>query len=198
MTKVLITAFEPYDHWPSNASWLTLVEYAKSLPKSPQVTTRLYPVDVEGLRNRLAHDLQTDYDVALHLGQAPGTAGLRLEAMGLNVAVGRETFVDDYRPLEPDGPVAFRSQLPLGALASRLRKAGIPAQISYHAGTYLCNALLYLTHLLVERHRLKTRATFIHVPLDPTQVVATGEELPSLPAARSAEALRIIVDQFGQ
>ena len=196
MTKVLITAFEPYDRWETNASWLALVEFAKSLPQTPLVTTRLYPVDLEAVQQRLSTDLAAGYDVALHLGQSPGSAAIRLEAVGLNVAINGTHTGDDYELLRNDGPVAYRSRLPLGTLASMLRSAGIPAQVSFHAGTYLCNALLYLSHLLIERERLKTKAAFIHVPLDPAQVVAVGEELPSLPTTRTAEALRMIIEQL--
>jgi pyroglutamyl-peptidase len=194
MTKVLITAFEPYDRWETNSSWLALVEFARSLPQTPRVTTRLYPVDLEAVEQRLSTDLAADYDVALHLGQAPGSAAIRLEAVGLNVAINGRHTGQDYELLRKDGPVAYRSRLPLGALASTLRSAGIPAHVSFHAGTYLCNALLYLSHLLVERKRLKTKVAFMHVPLDPAQVLAAAEELPSLPATQTAAALRMIVE----
>ncbi len=50
MTRVLLTAFEPYDTWKANASWLALVDLTSDLPSQPQVTTRLYPVDFDQLR----------------------------------------------------------------------------------------------------------------------------------------------------
>ena len=45
MPRVLLTAFEPYDRWKANASWLALVQLTQHLPDEPQITTRLYPVD---------------------------------------------------------------------------------------------------------------------------------------------------------
>jgi pyroglutamyl-peptidase len=196
MTRVLLTAFEPYDRWATNASWLALVEFAKSLPAAPRVTTRLYPVDLVGVEQRLSADLAAGYDVALHLGQAPGSAAIRLEAVGLNVAVTQSAADGEFGLLRADGPVAYRSRLPLGALASQLRAAGIPAQVSFHAGTYLCNALMYLSHLLVDQLRLPTKVAFIHVPLEPSQVITAAEELPSLPTAQTAQALRIMLEQL--
>ena len=92
MPTVLVTAFEPYDCWPENSSWLTLVELTKNLPDAPAVTTRLYPVDVGAMRKRLSKDLEADYDYALHLGQAPGAACVRLEAIGINVVGGGSRF----------------------------------------------------------------------------------------------------------
>ena len=40
MPTLLLTAFEPYDGWPENSSWLTLVELTKNLPSAPRLTTR--------------------------------------------------------------------------------------------------------------------------------------------------------------
>ena len=78
MATVLLTAFEPYDRWTTNASWLALMELVKDLPKAPAITTRLYPVEFQEVRRRLREDLQSNYDVALHLGQAPGSARPRI------------------------------------------------------------------------------------------------------------------------
>ena len=77
MLSVLITAFEPYDRWPENSSWLALVELTRDLPTNLKVVTRRYPVDFEAARSRLLDDLAANYDFALHLGQAPGISPLR-------------------------------------------------------------------------------------------------------------------------
>ncbi len=132
----------------------------------------------------------------LHLGQAPGSSRIRLEAIGLNVGGRSHLPPDDFRPLITDGPVAYRSGLPLAEWAQRMRGAGIPAQVSYHAGTYLCNAILYFTHYLIDRRKLNTRAAFVHLPLVPAQVLAERDEVPSLPTTLGAAALRIILEEL--
>lgn len=198
MAKVLITAFEPYDEFELNSSWLALVELTRDLPPEPRVTTRLYPVDFTEVRERLAADLAHDYDVALHLGQAPGAARVRLEAIGVNIGGHSGQRPDEYLPLVKNGPVAYRSTLPLATWSRELRKAGIPAQVSYHAGTYLCNATLYLSHYLIERQKLRTRATFLHLPLDPDQIMTRRDDVPSLPRQRSAQAVRWILQAMLQ
>ena len=70
MPRILVTAFEPYDRWAENSSWLTLVEFTKELDPRARITTRRYPVDLFELRQRLTSDLAADYDYAIHLGQA--------------------------------------------------------------------------------------------------------------------------------
>jgi len=197
LQSVLVTAFQPYDSWPSNASWLALVELTRSLPVRPMLTTRLYPVDYACVRQLLARDLADRYDAVLHLGQAPGSSGVRLESLGINVAGNSRQRPEEFPPLVKDGPAAYQSQLPLGRYAAALREAGIPAEVSHHAGTYLCNATLYLTHHLCRALDLPTRATFVHLPLDPTQVDASCPAVPSLPACTSAAAVRMILEMLG-
>jgi pyroglutamyl-peptidase len=196
MASVLITAFEPYDRWTTNASWLSLVEFARDLPAQPAVTTRLYPVDFAIMKQRLAQDLEANFDYAIHLGQAPGIGRIHLEAVGLNVGGSKGENPDLFAPLVHDGPVAYRSTLPLAAMSAKLRRAGIPAQLSYHAGTYLCNATLYYSCYLAERLGLDTQAAFVHLPLDLSQTIEFAENLPALPAAISAAALRLIVEEL--
>lgn len=198
MATVLMTAFEPYDRWKANSSWLTLVELTRQLPQRPKLTTRLYPVDFAVARDRLQKDLAAGYDFVLHLGQAPGASRMRLEAIGLNVAGRSHLSPDDFRPLITDGPVAYRSALPLPHWAQKLRAAGIPAQVSYHAGEYLCNALLYLTHYFADRQGLTTRAAFIHLPLAPSQVLGDRDEIPTFPTSMGASGLRLILDELEQ
>ena len=196
MPRVLLTAFEPYDRWKANASWLALVHLTQNLPEHPQITTRLYPVDFSVMKQRLVADLSGNFDYALHLGQAPGSSRIQLEAIGLNIGGSSSQSPDQYRPLTDDGPVAYRSTLPLADWAVKLRRAGVPAQVSYHAGTYLCNATLYWSHFLVEQLALKTQVVFIHVPLDVSQVVNEPHGTASLPSSISAQAVRLILDEL--
>ena len=193
MKSVLITAFEPYDHWTTNASWLALMELTRDLPQRPRIVTRRYPVDFGVLRERLEADLQANYDYALHLGQAPGSSRLRLEAIGINFGGERGQLP---RPLAIDGPIAYRTVLPLNEWSAQLNAAGIPAAVSYHAGTFLCNAMFYKSCYLAERMALATQSAFIHLPLDVTQTVDSTSDLASLPTALAAAGLRLILGEL--
>ncbi len=198
MPRVLLTAFEPYGEYDENASWLTLVELTRNLPREPQVITRRYPVDFAVVQERLARDLADEYDFALHLGQAPGSSCVRLEAIGVNIGGPAESPPEAYTPLTEEGPVAYRSSLPLAEWSARITAAGIPAQVSYHAGTYPCNATLYWTHHLAARGGLRTRAAFIHLPLDTSQVARTRRPAASLPASLSAQAVHLMLEAIAE
>ena len=196
MSKVLITAFEPYDEFKENSSWLALVELVRDLPREPQTTTRLYPVDLAAVKERLAEDLRDGYDFVMHVGQAPGRGTVLLEAIGVNVSNSNGRPSDDCGVLAEDGPVAYRTALPIARWAEMLREAKIPTRVSYHAGTYLCNATLYWSHYLAEKQGLGTRTTFVHLPLDVSQVAQGSKDTASLPAETSARALRLMLGEL--
>lgn len=196
MTKILVTAFEAYGPWQDNASWLCLVQLTKDMSSQAEITTRRYPVDFAVAREQLSRDLMNDYDFVLHLGQSPGSCRLALEAIALNVAGGPDQPPEGFTPLCDDGPAAYRSRLPLGDWTLRLREQGIPAQISYHAGTYLCNAVLYWTHYFSQQRNLKTQAAFVHLPLETSQTLETSSDLASMPATTAAGAVAILLKEM--
>jgi pyroglutamyl-peptidase len=186
---VLLTAFEPYDRWPENSSWLALVDLTRWYDGGAEITTRRYPVDLTAMSERLRKDLQDDYDLALHLGQSPGSTLIKLESIGLNVR-------SDGSPLLREAPAAYRSGLPLDRCNRSLIAAGIPSEVSHHAGTYLCNAELFLSQHYAKSFGLKTQSAFVHVPLSPAQVAKDKAGLASMSTPMSAAAIALIVDQL--
>jgi pyroglutamyl-peptidase len=194
MTSVLLTAFEPYGRWSSNASWLTLVELTKSLPSSIKLTTRLFPVDYAQTQVLIQEELAANHDVAIHLGQAPGRAKISLEQVALNCA---ETGGGHFRPLISDAPAAYFSPLPLSDWSATLKRNGLPSEVSFHAGTFLCNAIFYYSSHYAITMGLKTESFFLHLPLDVSQIVDDPDShMPSLPVQQSAVALRLILDEI--
>jgi pyroglutamyl-peptidase len=197
MKRVLVTAFEPYDRWNENSSWLTLREMTRQLPERPAVTTRKYPVDFGEVRERLLDDMRCEYDYAVFLGQAPGAHAVTLETTAINVCPINGS-PESYRELESGGPAGFTTSLPLSAWSQQLRQAGIPTVVSHHAGTYLCNAIYYWGQWIAARQGTGCQCVFIHLPLTPPQVVAQPQSYPSLPAEISARAVRMILEYCGR
>ena len=190
VTRVLITAFEPYDRWSENSSWLAMVDLTRWYEGPAELTTRRYPVDLSQMSERLRKDIQHDYDFAIHLGQSPGSPLIKLEAVGLNVR-------SDGSPLIQDAAEAYRSVIPLSKTAANLVNAGIPCELSHHAGTYLCNAAMYLSQHYAKSFGMKTRAAFVHLPLTPAQSARdTDARLPSMSTAMSAAAIALLIDQI--
>ena len=189
MPRILVTCFEPFDDWDENSSWLAMVELTKELPTAADLTTRRYPVDFVAAKSALRRDLQANYDLAIHLGQSSGAPDIRLEMFAVNVAKDQGT----ESVLVTDGPAGHRSDLPLDAWARGLRQQGVPARVSYHAGSYLCNALLYWSLHFAKEIPLRTQATFVHLPLAPSQAANVDRPTPSMSSSQCAEALRWII-----
>jgi pyroglutamyl-peptidase len=189
VTRILLTAFEPYDRWQENSSWLSLVDLTHWYDGVAEVTTRRYPVDLTRMSEQLSKDLQQDYDFAIHLGQSPGATHVKIEAVGLNVR-------SDGTPLVEDAPAAYRSPLKLDQFERALADAGIPVEISHHAGTYLCNAALFLSQHYTESFGLKTKSLFVHIPLTPAQAAKESVRLASMSTPMASAAIAIITGQL--
>ena len=195
---ILLTAFDTYDDWQENSSWLAMIELLREMPPTMHLTTRRYPVELSALRDKLAEDLSGEFDAILQLGQSPGACRIKLETFAIN-AVGDTNSVDRVLPaLDEDGPEAFRTGMPVERFADRLQEAKIPAALSYHAGTYLCNAAMYLTHAWLDENELNIPAGFIHLPLATEQVIDCDADMPSLPRQTLAKALRIVLEDLMQ
>ena len=192
--RVLLTAFEPYDVWEQNSSWEALVTFLHHRGIPEGVTTRRYPVDLVELQSRLEKDLSLGFDAILHLGQAPGISRVQMEAIALNVAGMTEAAGEFFGPLVPNGPVAYRTLFPLDHWNTELRSMGIPCSVSFHAGTYLCNAAMYLSHHWHAVRRRPCSIGFVHLPLTPEQILHSRRDLPSMPREQSSEAIDTILN----
>lgn len=191
MTRVLLTAFEPYDRWQDNASWLALMDLTHWYDGPIELVTRRYPVELGRMSDLMRADLQGEFDHALHLGQAPGSTHIRLESVGLNLRT-------DGSEILRGAPAAYRSSMPLAGAAKRIRESGIPATVSHHAGTYLCNAALYLSQHYIESFGLHTSSAFVHVPLCPAQVARDNSDSPSMSTPMVSAALALLVQEITQ
>jgi pyroglutamyl-peptidase len=198
MTRILVTAFEPYGEWNRNSSWDALVAWLSSRGGLPGIVTRKYPVDLIQLQSRLERDLAQGVDAVLHFGQAPGIAAVQLESIALNIAGVTETPGRDYGPILQGAPLAYRTNFPVGRWAMDIKHAGIPSTVSYHAGTYLCNAAMFLSHHWFASRGEAAHVGFVHLPLSPEQVLDRGYPLASLPIDQSARAVGILVDRVVQ
>jgi pyroglutamyl-peptidase len=168
--NVLLTGFEPWEDNAVNPSG----EVARELGGV------VLPVDFRKADRHLKRELGRRMPEALvMLGLAPSRKTLALEAVALNVDH-CETPGSNHawrRPIQRGGPLAIESRLPLSDLQSRLRRAGIPASVSHHAGTFLCNHIFYRGLTWTEGV-----CGFVHVP-----------PFKALPRARMIRAVRLIL-----
>lgn len=196
---VLVTGFDPFGGDHLNPSW--------------EVAQALQGQDIGGHRV-VAGQLPTEFDRALPAlqalmqthqprlvvccGLAGGRAAISLERVAINVQDARIADNAGARPIdEPvvsdrEAPAAYFTSLPIKAMRRALLQAGIPAQVSQTAGTFVCNHVFYgLMHLLAqgglngELHGV--RGGFIHLPWLP------GQGTPSMPLEQAVTALHAAI-----
>jgi len=78
-------------------------------------------------------------------------------------------------PVVQGAPAAYFATVPVRRMTQAIEEAGLPAAVSYSAGTFVCNDTLYT--LLHHYEATPVRAGFVHVPFLPEQA---REGVPSL------------------
>lgn len=100
---------------------------------------------------------------------------MRVERVAINLADARIPDNDGAQPMdEPlvqDGALAYFAKLPVKAMVRGVQAKGYPCQLSYTAGTYVCNAVMY-TVLHIVQSDPHIRAGFVHVPYAVSQLKA--------------------------
>lgn len=164
MHRILITAFEPFLQYPTNASMQILSHWGEDRPGSERssFTTEILPVNYSLAEPRLGDLHAEEFDFALHLGQSPRIEAYQLEMVALNLKSDPTT---PTAPLSPSGPTAYASQLPLDNWSQDMTEQGLRTAVSFHAGTYLCNATYYWSTKIYQQRGLSNRSLFVHVPL---------------------------------
>jgi pyroglutamyl-peptidase len=192
VTRVLVTGFEPFGGAEVNPSQL-LVE---ALAGDEGVATAVLPVSYARAADALAAAVRAaERDVVVCFGQADGRTGISVERFALNIddaeSADNDAAVAAPAPIDPDGPAAYRSTLPVDEVVAALRAEAIPAATSRDAGGFLCNHAFYALMALLARERPGARGGFVHVPLLPEQALA-GKQA-SLPLETLVRAARIVL-----
>lgn len=78
------------------------------------------------------------------------------------------------------GPAALKTNVDIVAVLNRLSDAGVSAEISNHAGTFVCNHVYYCALRNLEEELPHVRCLFVHVPM-PVADSATGQTSSKTP-----------------
>ena len=181
---ILVTGFEPFGPYTVNPTeGLAKAVDGRRFGDAGVLALEL-PVHHADAAARLAPALVEGPAAVVHLGLAGGRARVALERVAVNVMDYEEPDNAGFRatgePCVPGGPAAYFSTLPLAAMLKALIEYGIPAYISNTAGTYLCNQTLYGTLHAGRQLPRPPLVGFIHLPLLPAIVAASGVEQPSM------------------
>ncbi len=196
--KVLVTGFDPFGGEPVNPAF----EAVKLLPDEiagaeivkleiPTVFSKSGPAVEEGIR-------KYEPDVVINVGQAGGRSCVTIEQVAINLAEARipdnagEQPSDE--PIQKEGEPAYYATIPVKAIVKNVRDHGIPCHISYTAGTYVCNSVMYnVLHMTAKKYP-HIRAGFIHVPFAAQQAVEKPNGTPFMSLEMIAKSLEYAIE----
>ena len=186
MKKLLITGFEPFGGESINPSWEAVSLLPGEIKDYALTKLRIPVVFGEAAAQVIAAAEALQPDAVLCIGQAGGRAAVTPELVGINLRHGK--IPDNAgnqpkdEPIAAGGETAYFSTLPVRTMAEAILARGIPSQVSYSAGAYVCNDVLY--SLLARYKDTDTKVAFIHIPYSAEQ-----NKEPSMELTRIAEAL---------
>ena len=181
--KILLTAFDPFGGDTVNPAQKA-VEAVSDHIAGAEIVKIIVPTVFDKAIDTVYEAMKREQpDVTFCIGQAGGRYELTPERVAINLNDARIPDNEGKQPLDQkifeDGENAYFTLLPVKAMVERIRQAGIPASVSYTAGTFVCNHLMYgvLYHISKEFQGMK--GGFMHVPFLHEQVL-TKPGTPSL------------------
>lgn len=197
LPSVLLTGFDPFGGETLNPSW----EAVRRLDAEIVCGHRLHALQLPTEFGRSLRVLRSALGrrapaLVVCVGQAGGRSRLSLERIAINVDDARIADNAGKQPVDSPvvrgAPAAYFSTLPIKAQLRALQAAGLPAEISQTAGTFVCNHVFYgLMHAL--RDTPQIRGGFVHIPFLPEQAVAHAGAA-SLSLDTIVASLRLLVD----
>lgn len=191
---MLLTGFDAFGGASVNPSWLAVQALDGEECNGHKLVAAQLPTTFEGSPQVLADLLKLHRPVlVICVGQAGGRSALSIERIAININDARIADNAGERPIDtpvvPGGPAAYFSTLPIKAMLRALEQAGVAAEVSQTAGTFVCNHVFYgLMHALATQPGAKrTRGGFIHVPY------VLDQGTPNMPLADMVQGLRAAV-----
>lgn len=198
MPKILVTGFEPFDGFTINPS----EEVAKALDGKiigqHSIVGLVLPLDYKNALAILDKALEKHKPAyVLSCGQA-NRAVITVERIAINVLSTKRPDNYDNTPetdiINYEGPAAYFANLEPQRLVQILKDKEIPADVSYFAGAYGCNWLLYNVMQRIENGELDAQATFVHLPPLPSQAIQKDMiSLATMPLEMQIDALVTII-----
>lgn len=195
---VLLTGFDPFGGDIVNPSW----EAVRRLHGDTVHGHRIEAVELPTAFARGATALLDALDrhrpaLTLCTGLAGHRSALSLERVSVNLIDARIPDNDGAQPVDvpcvAGAPDAYFTTLPAKAALRALERAGIPAELSLTAGTFVCNHVFHVLMHALAADPARPRGGFVHVPPLPGMPLRSPQARP-MPAETMADGLRLIVD----
>ena len=173
--KVLITGFDAFGGEPVNPA-----EEAVKLVSNQIAGAEIIKVIIPTVQHKSVEAIekaieQHNPDIVISVGQAGGKFDITPERVAINLDDYRIKDNEGNQPIDAairaDGQPAYFSNLPVKAMVKHMNDHNIPATISYSAGTFVCNHVMYGLLYMIDKKYPNIKGGFIHIPYMTSQVV---------------------------
>lgn len=196
--KILLTGFDPFGGEAVNPALEAVKKVKDEILGAQIVKLEIPTVFRKGPQTIFKKIEEVKPDMVLSIGQAGGRSAITVEFVGINYADARIPDNEGNVPigvkLFEDGENAYFATLPVRAMVEGIKKAGLPAFLSYTAGTYVCNDVLYSILYYQKKHAPNMKAGFIHVPFAMEQIVAKPNGTPAMSVDDIARAIEAAIE----
>lgn len=197
MERLLITGFEPFGTNIINPSKELVIDLDET-KYSKEIIKCVLPT-VWGKAQKVLFDYLEKYkpNKVILLGLAAGESTIRIERIGINLCgvikdnegkynngEAKETKIFD---LGDDG---LFSNFDYDKIFSELKENDIKVRMSFSAGQYLCNYVLYSALYKAKIERLNMKIGFIHVP----SIIDLNDTKPGMDFETMKKALDIAIE----
>jgi len=198
--KILITGFDPFGGEKINPAFEVIKGLADSINGVEVVKLQVPTAFYSSVELTIKKIEEVKPDFVLSIGQAGGRFDISVEKVAINLNDARIADNLGQQPIDTvideNGDTAYFSTLPVKAIVQAIRNTNIPASLSYTAGTYVCNHLMYGVLNYIHKNNLNIKAGFIHIPYLLEQVVnkpsTAGMDITTLVNAIET-AIKIII-----
>ena len=196
--KVLITGFDPFGGEPINPAYESVKLLPDKIADAEVIKLEIPTVFSKSAQIVEEKIIEHKPNLVISVGQAGGRVGITVERVAINLAEARipdneGVQLIDQRIAE-QGPAAYFATIPVREVVENVRERGIPCDISYSAGAYLCNWIMYsVLHMAATKYP-GLIAGFIHVPYADEQVLDKPEGTASMSLQNIAKALEAVIE----
>ena len=198
MKKVLITGFDPFGGETINPAY----EAVKLLPDEiagAKIIKKEIPTVFQKGPDAVYEEIQSSKpDYVLCIGQAGGRSQVTPEWVGINFRNARIADNEGNQPLQTsvveNGPEAYFTMLPVFRMVEKMKENGSPASVSYTAGTYVCNDVMYSVLHYCHTEFKGVKGGFMHVPFATEQTVNQPAGTPGMNLKDIAKAIELSVE----
>lgn len=173
--KILVTGFDPFDNEPTNTAYEAVKMIPDVIEGAEIIKLEIPTVFDKGAKKAIEKMFEEDVYAVLSVGQAGNRTSMSVEKVAINLIEARipDNEGNQYfdTAIKVDGEPAYFSTLPTKAMVTEMKNNNVPAHMTYSAGTYVCNEVMYQVLYALSKANSNIKAGFMHVPFAQHQVI---------------------------